>query len=869
MLPSGSVLGWPLIGRISELNQIARSRLDGASGIVVLGPAGVGKSRLAREALAEAEQAGASTTWVQATRSGASVPLGAFAGVVPSEARSDDLLQLMRLSVKALGDLAGTRTLVLGVDDAQLLDPTSAALVLQLAISSTAFVVATIRAGERCPDAITTLWKDAGAQRLELGTLAEEESGTLAEAIVGGPIEQGARRWICDTSRGNALYVRELVLGALAGGALKEVNGHWRLPVRPPVSASIAELITARMAGLSGPERETLELLALGEPLPLSEMIALSGTEQLTSTEARGLIDVDGSRHGHVKLAHPLYGEAIRATLPTLRARQVRLRLAAVLQSRAEPQPQDELRIARWLLDAGESIPTPLLVQAAKAANLAGDPTLGAELAARAMDAGAGIQAALLLARAHTIQNQHEQAETVLSAAEAKIDTQRTALDYLEQQTEVLYWGLKRPEELRELLARAETWWPESRWQDRLVPLRLRVAAADGPGAAVVISAEILSSEDLDPEVRRQTEPLHAASLFYSGRTREAYELARRIRPLLPLRDLTDELAFVLWSTIAIETGEGWRELEAWNMKALQEGVRLGDRAASGRAALGLGGLRFSEGRYFDASRWLAEAELQLEHHDAIGLLAITNSLQVGVACFTGSTAEVQPALERCRAALGGKDPLPNQLPHLVRAEAWAANADGDPARAQRLLLGAAEELSAMPVYAARLTYEAIRAGGPARRLAGQLAHLQARCDGRLLAAYTAHAVALAADDGRALLQTVDEMEEIGALRYATEAAAHAASAFARAGRQDSARRATARSRQLQARGQGGLPPPIEGIDTAAVSLTPRERQLVELATRGLSNAQIGDRLVLSVRTVESHLYRAMQKLGVSDRHEL
>jgi DNA-binding NarL/FixJ family response regulator len=119
------------------------------------------------------------------------------------------------------------------------------------------------------------------------------------------------------------------------------------------------------------------------------------------------------------------------------------------------------------------------------------------------------------------------------------------------------------------------------------------------------------------------------------------------------------------------------------------------------------------------------------------------------------------------------------------------------------------------------------------------------------------------------LLQTVDEMEEIGALRYATEAAAHAASAFARAGRQDSARRATARSRQLQARGQGGLPPPIEGIDTAAVSLTPRERQLVELATRGLSNAQIGDRLVLSVRTVESHLYRAMQKLGVSDRHEL
>ena len=54
-----------------------------------------------------------------------------------------------------------------------------------------------------------------------------------------------------------------------------------------------------------------------------------------------------------------------------------------------------------------------------------------------------------------------------------------------------------------------------------------------------------------------------------------------------------------------------------------------------------------------------------------------------------------------------------------------------------------------------------------------------------------------------------------------------------------------------------------------AVALTARESQLVGLARQGLSNAEIADRLVLSVRTVETHLYRAMQKLGVSDRREL
>jgi DNA-binding NarL/FixJ family response regulator len=51
--------------------------------------------------------------------------------------------------------------------------------------------------------------------------------------------------------------------------------------------------------------------------------------------------------------------------------------------------------------------------------------------------------------------------------------------------------------------------------------------------------------------------------------------------------------------------------------------------------------------------------------------------------------------------------------------------------------------------------------------------------------------------------------------------------------------------------------------------LSPREAELVELAKQGLSNLEIAEWLVLSKRTVESHLYRATQKLGVSDRREL
>ncbi|MDQ4032101.1 MAG: helix-turn-helix transcriptional regulator [Actinomycetota bacterium] len=51
--------------------------------------------------------------------------------------------------------------------------------------------------------------------------------------------------------------------------------------------------------------------------------------------------------------------------------------------------------------------------------------------------------------------------------------------------------------------------------------------------------------------------------------------------------------------------------------------------------------------------------------------------------------------------------------------------------------------------------------------------------------------------------------------------------------------------------------------------LTRREREIVTLAAGGLSNRQIADRLVVSVRAIEGHLYRACAKLGVSDRSEL
>jgi DNA-binding CsgD family transcriptional regulator len=55
----------------------------------------------------------------------------------------------------------------------------------------------------------------------------------------------------------------------------------------------------------------------------------------------------------------------------------------------------------------------------------------------------------------------------------------------------------------------------------------------------------------------------------------------------------------------------------------------------------------------------------------------------------------------------------------------------------------------------------------------------------------------------------------------------------------------------------------------ALSELTPQQRQIVRLASEGLTNREIADRLFLSPRTVGSHLYRSYSKLGVPGRHHL
>ena len=70
---------WPLTGRQDEMRLIEAAIVaSDVSGMVVSGAAGVGKSRMAREALSAAASRGYATHWAVGTSSARTLPLGAF-----------------------------------------------------------------------------------------------------------------------------------------------------------------------------------------------------------------------------------------------------------------------------------------------------------------------------------------------------------------------------------------------------------------------------------------------------------------------------------------------------------------------------------------------------------------------------------------------------------------------------------------------------------------------------------------------------------------------------------------------------------------------------------------------------------------------
>jgi hypothetical protein len=310
----------PLICREAELDAVLAA-LEGTvpAAFVLAGPAGVGKTRLASEVVKLAESRGFAVAHAGGSRSTAAIPFGPFAPFLPgSSQQAPGLLGLLRQAGGAIARRAGPNgKLLLVVDNAQHLDEGSAALVHQLVEQRTCAVLVVVRTPGPVPDPVTALWKDGLAQRIDLAAFTEPETGMVIEAALGGQVSRNTVRRLWELSRGNALYLRELLAGAVGSETLTETGGIWSLhrPIEAP--GRLVELVASRLAGLAPETIALIELLAIGEPLGLSLLERLADPAGLEEAEAQGLVQVrkDG-RRTEARLAHPLHGEVVRQGLP-------------------------------------------------------------------------------------------------------------------------------------------------------------------------------------------------------------------------------------------------------------------------------------------------------------------------------------------------------------------------------------------------------------------------------------------------------------------------------------------------------------------------------------------------------------------------
>ena len=152
--------------------------------------------------------------------------------------------------------------------------------------------------------------------------------------------------------------------------------------------------------------------------------------------------------------------------------------------------------------------------------------------------------------------------------------------------------------------------------------------------------------------------------------------------------------------------------------------------------------------------------------------------------------------------------------------------------------------------------------------VAGRLFELAGTVEGERASTAALQAEALATGDGDGLLAAADRWEELGDQLAAADAAASAALVFRRQGRRGSDFMAGATAQRLRDACEGAHTPALTAA-ARPLPLTEREREIATLAARGLANREIADRLVVSVRTVEGHIYRICNKLGVNERSAL
>ncbi len=838
--------------------------------VILGGVAGLGKTRLAVEVAAGLAARRVTVHRIVASPAAAQIPLAPFAALLGDDTSHDVVGTVLR-TLGADGRHGAGDPLLL-VDDLHVLDDASATVLQQVLLAGGVRLLGTLRSSSELPPTISRLRHEPDVVTVDVPPLADDQIVAMVEAALGGVLDGRSHRLLTSACAGNPMYARELVEGSIDSGVLTAHAGVWTFHGEMSATPLLEEVVLARLAPLHGPEVEALELLAVGGQLPhvlVEKIVGFEPLERLERMQVISALQPSRTQPMQLDVVHPLYRELTRARLGALARMRIYRTLAAAGDGTAgdadaATTDSDVLRSAMWHVRGGVSMAPVSLMLAARRAVGIGDSPLGAELAEVAYRDGGSAEAALLASWCLAETGRHDDAiELLKDAAERGADP----------------W-----EQAAMRLRVAEEWW----WTGRVELARQYLDSTDlqpGPWDALLdAQRSVFAVLDGDlPEAWRLARPLvdhpHLWVRFvaaiaignagiWGDAIDEALEVCGRTVEAVANADVSllgDANLHLAIQLVAMLHGGEVHAAAEFAEVGYADAIRQPSTQVRAWAAMLTGQALAMRGDLARSCRFLAEAE---RGWAAVGLEGFASWCAAGLAkahAELGATDEAAETAQRMNAYNSAGFALNEAL--LESARAWVAVTRGDRAEGVAVLTRAMERATArrQPTHLAELWHDAARLelldllGGldewprPAARLA------QARFD---------FVHARKAGSATALAAASASFEQLGALLFAAEAAAAATTIAKKQGATKEAVRLDGLAGSLLARCGGANTPLLAGRSSSG-PLSTRELEIAHLAAGGLSNRQIADRLVVSERTVENHLYRIFIKLGVSARDEL
>jgi DNA-binding CsgD family transcriptional regulator len=619
------------------------------------------------------------------------------------------------------------------------------------------------------------------------------------------------------------------------------------------------------------PETVTVvELLAAGEPLGVPVLERITDPAGLEDAEAQGFVHVhqDGRRM-EARLAHPVYGEALRQSLPRSRLRRISAALAGAVETTGARRREDLLRLGRWRLDSGGPGEAVLLSRAARRASDMFDMELSTRLARASLDLGGGVEAGLVLGEAKFRSGHHAEAESVLAGMVPLCRTDSELAQVANARAHNFHNLLGDPGAatavLDEALAVVTDSAPRLRLLGRLATIKVFEPDLEG---ALAAAGPLLASDD-DVMISRGAY-VSSIALAFLGRSEDAVSVAYRglqsHRRASGLPQLPE--AQLIGAVFGHAAGGRLAQAEADAATGSEACLAAGDKEGQATHLFLTGLVLIDRGQLARASKaFLDGASVNRAIRDPAALRWCLAGIALAEA-MSGHTS-------RATAAAAERDELPVSPmmvyePDLIdRGRAWLGVATGELSQACEILAGAAARAAAMNlrIAEARVLHDIARLGQP-ESVAPRLAALAELVDGEFVAALAAHAAALARANAADLEAAGHAFDELGASLLAAEAYQAAAASYRSQGY---ARPATAMARRAGdfAAMCGDIRTPGLSFGADTERLTRREREIADLAAAGVSSREIAAKLVLSVRTVDNHLQNVYGKLGVTRRDEL